>query len=214
MATALARGWIAAGLLTPGRLPGQRPGRRRPAVVCDRDRRHRQCRQSRSRRSERRVGARRQAAEHGRGAWPKSLRSSTTRHLVISIAAGVTLGQLAAALGADRRLVRVMPNTPCLVGASASGYALGDCSHAGRHGPGRSAAQRRRHGVPVAGTPARRRDRPERQRPGLRLRRDRGPERRRRARRPAARRGHGTWRRRRSSARPEWCWKPGCIPAC
>lgn len=46
------------------------------------------------------------------------------RHLVISIAAGVTLTQLAHGLG-DRRIVRVMPNTPCLVGASATGYTLG-----------------------------------------------------------------------------------------
>jgi pyrroline-5-carboxylate reductase len=44
-------------------------------------------------------------------------------HLVISIAAGVTLGQIAELLGEGRRLVRVMPNTPCLVGASASAYA-------------------------------------------------------------------------------------------
>lgn len=44
------------------------------------------------------------------------------RHLVISIAAGVTLETLAAGLGTER-LARVMPNTPCLVGASASGYA-------------------------------------------------------------------------------------------
>lgn len=47
------------------------------------------------------------------------------RHLVVSIAAGVTLDALAAGLGKDTRLVRVMPNTPCLVGASASGYAAG-----------------------------------------------------------------------------------------
>ena len=47
----------------------------------------------------------------------------TPRHLVISIAAGVTLGQLADALGAQCRLIRVMPNTPCLVGASAAGFA-------------------------------------------------------------------------------------------
>ncbi len=47
----------------------------------------------------------------------------TARHLTVSIAAGVTLGQLAAGLGSDRRLIRVMPNTPCLVGASASAYA-------------------------------------------------------------------------------------------
>ena len=49
----------------------------------------------------------------------------TPRHLVISIAAGITLRQLGDGLGADRRIVRVMPNTPCLVGASASGYCLG-----------------------------------------------------------------------------------------
>ncbi|MFO0851053.1 MAG: NAD(P)-binding domain-containing protein [Gemmataceae bacterium] len=47
------------------------------------------------------------------------------RHLTISIAAGVTLAQLAAGLGADARLIRVMPNTPCLVGASASGFRAG-----------------------------------------------------------------------------------------
>src|SRR5262249_55485094 len=45
------------------------------------------------------------------------------RHLVVSIAAGITLRQLADGLGADRRLIRVVPNTPCLVGASASAYA-------------------------------------------------------------------------------------------
>ena len=47
------------------------------------------------------------------------------RHLAISIAAGVTLQALAEQLGAGMRLVRVMPNTPCLVGASAAGYAAG-----------------------------------------------------------------------------------------
>lgn len=47
------------------------------------------------------------------------------QHLVISIAAGVSIGKIRAALGESARIVRVMPNTPCLVGASASGYALG-----------------------------------------------------------------------------------------
>jgi pyrroline-5-carboxylate reductase len=48
------------------------------------------------------------------------------RHLVVSIAAGIPLRQLAEGLGSDRRLVRVMPNTPCLVGASASAYTPGE----------------------------------------------------------------------------------------
>ena len=46
------------------------------------------------------------------------------QHLVLSIAAGVTLKQLAERLGSETRLVRVMPNTPCLIAASASAFAL------------------------------------------------------------------------------------------
>jgi pyrroline-5-carboxylate reductase len=37
----------------------------------------------------------------------------------------VTLAKLEASLGADARIIRVMPNTPALVGASAAGFALG-----------------------------------------------------------------------------------------
>jgi len=50
----------------------------------------------------------------------------TNRHLVVSVAAGVSLRQLADGLGAERRLIRVVPNTPCLVGASASAYTAGE----------------------------------------------------------------------------------------
>ena len=44
---------------------------------------------------------------------------------LISIAAGVTLARLEAALNPGARVIRVMPNTPALVGASATAFALG-----------------------------------------------------------------------------------------
>jgi len=49
----------------------------------------------------------------------------TGNHLLISIAAGVTLAKLEAALPAGARVIRVMPNTPALVGAGAAAFALG-----------------------------------------------------------------------------------------
>lgn len=48
--------------------------------------------------------------------------------LVVSIAAGISLAKLEAGLGKGCRVIRVMPNTPCLVGQGASGYALGSCA--------------------------------------------------------------------------------------
>lgn len=49
----------------------------------------------------------------------------TEKHLLISIAAGVTISRLEAALEPGARVIRVMPNTPALVGASASAFATG-----------------------------------------------------------------------------------------
>lgn len=55
----------------------------------------------------------------------------TPDHLVVSIAAGITLSTLEEALGQGTRVVRVMPNTPALVQSGASAYALG--KHATQH---------------------------------------------------------------------------------
>ena len=49
----------------------------------------------------------------------------TKNHLLISIAAGVTLAKLENALTVGARVIRVMPNTPALVGEGASAFALG-----------------------------------------------------------------------------------------
>lgn len=49
----------------------------------------------------------------------------TKEHLLVSIAAGIPIAKLEAGLGANARVIRVMPNTPALVGASASAFATG-----------------------------------------------------------------------------------------
>jgi pyrroline-5-carboxylate reductase len=49
----------------------------------------------------------------------------TADHLLVSIAAGVDLATLAARTPPGVRLVRAMPNTPCLVGHGATALAAG-----------------------------------------------------------------------------------------
>jgi pyrroline-5-carboxylate reductase len=48
------------------------------------------------------------------------------KHLLISIVAGVPLTRLETGLNTGARLIRVMPNTPALLGASATAFALGE----------------------------------------------------------------------------------------
>ena len=47
----------------------------------------------------------------------------STDHLVISIAAGITIESVVYGLGGHSRVIRVMPNTPALVGEGVSAYA-------------------------------------------------------------------------------------------
>jgi len=56
---------------------------------------------------------------------PGLARAVTGEKLVVSIAAGIRLAELEGMLAEGTRIIRVMPNTPCLVGAGASGFALG-----------------------------------------------------------------------------------------
>ncbi len=49
----------------------------------------------------------------------------TADHLIVSVAAGVTIASIVERLGPGARVIRVMPNTPALIGQGASAYALG-----------------------------------------------------------------------------------------
>ena len=129
MASALARGWIAAGLTTVDRvlagdpLPAAREAFSGGGPL-------------------RAVGDNHEVVTHADllvlAVKPQSMKALmeeirphvTDRQLIVSIAAGVTLRQLTEGLGARRRLIRVMPNTPALVGASASAYTPGEAATA------------------------------------------------------------------------------------
>jgi pyrroline-5-carboxylate reductase len=124
MATALARGWLTAGLASPDRVIASDPlaeARQNftqetgvPAIPNNREV---------VTGSELLVLA--VKPQSMKGLLAELRPAINSRHLLVSIAAGITLQQLAEGLGSERRLVRVMPNAPCLVGASACGYSAG-----------------------------------------------------------------------------------------
>ena len=124
MATALARGWLAAGLITPVTCRASDPSPEArakfqeqtgcPATADNRDVVNQ---------SDILVLA---VKPQTLPALLDEIRNQVTeKHLVISIVAGVPLKRLADGLLANHRLARVMPNTPCLLCASATGFAAG-----------------------------------------------------------------------------------------
>jgi pyrroline-5-carboxylate reductase len=125
MASALGRGWVAAGLVTPDRVLASDPlPQARQSFTQDAGARAVSENLAVVRESDVLVVA---VKPQTMTALLAEIRPAVTeRHLVVSIAAGITLRQLSEGLGPTRRLIRVMPNTPCLVGASASGYAPGE----------------------------------------------------------------------------------------
>ena len=47
----------------------------------------------------------------------------TPEHVLVSLAPGVTIGQIKEQLGSDRRIIRAMPNTPAAIGEGMTGIA-------------------------------------------------------------------------------------------
>lgn len=52
------------------------------------------------------------------------IKNEVNEQLIVSIAAGITLKKLESKLK-NKRIIRVMPNTPCLIGEMAAGFSLG-----------------------------------------------------------------------------------------
>ncbi|HEV3204679.1 MAG TPA: pyrroline-5-carboxylate reductase [Gemmataceae bacterium] len=125
MATALAKGWISAGFLSPNQiLAGDPMPQSRHEFAAE---------------TKGRVTADNREVVSGSDVLVLAVKPQTmpallndiqpvvaSRHLVISVAAGINLQTLSAGLGKACRLIRVMPNTGCLVGASASAYTTGE----------------------------------------------------------------------------------------
>lgn len=124
MATALARGFIRAGLVKAGQVTGSDPSSQARAAFTTE------------------TGAKTVASnvevvkassvlvlavkpDHAEEVLTEVRENFTAGHLLASIVAGFTLKRLEEGLGAGARLIRVMPNTPALLGASASAYAVG-----------------------------------------------------------------------------------------
>jgi len=130
MATALGRGFVGAGLIPPGAILASDPQEATRTAF------------------EHEVPGAKVVAENGPGFSPcdvvilavkpqmmKTALDQVSRFvrsdaLVVSIAAGVTIEKLAAGFAKGQRIIRVMPNTPCLIGRGASAYALGPAATA------------------------------------------------------------------------------------
>jgi len=129
MATALAKGFIRAKLISPGQLRASDPS---PAA---RDAFGRETRALTTASNQEVVGFAKVLVlavkpDQVHTALTEIRPQFTKQHLLISIAAGTPLSKLESILGATARVVRVMPNTPALVGASASAFSLGKAASA------------------------------------------------------------------------------------
>jgi pyrroline-5-carboxylate reductase len=124
MATALARGLIGAGVVTPADVMASDPAAEARARFGQ---------QVGAATTAQNVEVARFAQVIVLAVKPDQVRAAlheirpalTPEHVVISVAAGVRIAALEAELGSGIRVIRVMPNTPALVGAGAAAFALG-----------------------------------------------------------------------------------------
>lgn len=124
MATALAAGFVRAKIVAPQQLTASDPSEAARSAFAKET-------------GSRVVGSNREVAQSSSvlilAVKPAQVRevlsdigsSFTADQVLISIAAGITLTQLESCLPGSARVVRVMPNTPALVGAAASAFSLG-----------------------------------------------------------------------------------------
>jgi pyrroline-5-carboxylate reductase len=124
MATALARGFLTAGLTNPKQVVASDPSEGAATHFAEVTK-GRTAKDNRSVVQESDVVFLAIKPQHLSKAADELRGVLTADHLVVSILAGVPLAVLAERLGERPRLIRVMPNTPCLIGQGASGYALG-----------------------------------------------------------------------------------------
>ncbi len=124
MATALARGWVRAGLVPADAIVASDPSAEAREHFA-------QASGAKTTSDNQEVAAASDVLvlavkpQQMSGALAQLRGAVTPGQLVISVAAGVRLRILADGLGPKVRLVRVMPNTPCLVGRGACAYCLG-----------------------------------------------------------------------------------------
>jgi pyrroline-5-carboxylate reductase len=124
MATALAGGWVRAGLIRP-------EGILASDVSAEARSRFTQATQAAATSNNLQVVEQAEVLvlavkpQHIRGVLEELGGRVRPWQVVISVVAGLPMAKLQEALGEKSRVVRVMPNTPCLVGCGVSAYCLG-----------------------------------------------------------------------------------------
>lgn len=123
MATALAKGALASGLVDAGSMGFSEPNRAQVAKLKETFAGVR-CLESEALSREMDVLVLAIKPQVLVQEWHRLRGLVETRHLVLSVVAGVSLGELSERLGTEK-VIRIMPNTPCQISEGAFGMAVG-----------------------------------------------------------------------------------------